>query len=347
MTTPRLLQRFEAQGDASTLASLLPQRTHTPEGAPRRVGVEVEFAGLEARSAAEIVREVLGGVIHEDTPYELRIVTEPLGEFVVEIDNRFLKDLGRERESGVDPGVLATSAETLMALAAGNVTPVELVTPPMPIDALPRIQEVLDALGRAGGEGTEGSLFSAFGVHFNPEAASHEAADLHAHLRAFVALFEWLREVLDTDTTRRLTPYVDPYPRDYVVRLLGAEEPPATRAQLVGEYLAANPTRNRALDMLPLFAHLEPGLVHAGVDDPRLNARPTFHYRLPDSRVGAPDWSLLDAWRTWVVIEDVAQDPPLLNGLCAQHLEALSGPFDPARDEVVSRTREWLTGDRG
>ncbi len=334
----RLLQRLASDRPAA----ILPQHPLGPEGAPRRVGVEVEFTGLELEDAGEVVRRELQGELRRDSRYELRVETPSLGSFRLEVDDRRLKRFGRRRRRGRAPGLLEASAESLLALAVGTVTPFELVTPPLPVEELPRVDRLVAALGAAGAEGTSDPL-RAYGVHFNPEVADPSARGLHAHLRAWAALGPWLRERLDVDPTRRLTPWIDPLPRDYVVRLLGETEPPADRAALVRSYLLASPTRNRALDMLPLFAHLEPELVEQHVHDPLLKPRPTFHFRLPDSRVGEAGWSLLEGWRTWLVVEDLALDRPRLDGLCAWRREALAQPFEPGAAEQAETIRSWLT----
>jgi hypothetical protein len=53
------------------------------------------------------------------------------------------------------------------------------------------------------------------------------------------------------------------------------------------------------------------------VGDPLVKPRPTWHWRLPDSRVGAPGWSILPAWERWVEVERLASDPWALTELSA------------------------------
>ncbi|GAB4071098.1 amidoligase family protein [Ancylobacter sonchi] len=80
------------------------------------------------------------------------------------------------------------------------------------------------------------------------------------------------------------------------------------------DYLAANPTRKRSLDLLPL-------LLHRAADQPlprfagKVRPRPAFHYRLPLARVGQRGWSILDDWERWLAVERLAgeivrQRPP-------------------------------------
>ena len=54
------------------------------------------------------------------------------------------------------------------------------------------------------------------------------------------------------------------------------------------------------------------GALRRTVNDERVKARPTFHYRLPDCRVNEPGWSVADAWNRWVYVESLAADTDLL-----------------------------------
>ncbi len=53
------------------------------DGAERRVGVEVEFGGLDGLPAARLVADLLGGRIVEKDPYDFRVKDTSLGEFTV------------------------------------------------------------------------------------------------------------------------------------------------------------------------------------------------------------------------------------------------------------------------
>ena len=44
----------------------------------------------------------------------------------------------------------------------------------------------------------------------------------------------------------------------------------------------------------------------------RGGARPAYHFRLADSRVDEPDWTLAFEWNRWVLVERVADDADLL-----------------------------------
>ena len=69
-------------------------------------------------------------------------------------------------------------------------------------------------------------------------------------------LFDWLRSRCHPDLSRRISPYIEPYPLDYARLILQPDYAPDS-GRLIDDYLRHNPTRNRALDMLPVFAHLD------------------------------------------------------------------------------------------
>jgi hypothetical protein len=111
------------------------------------------------------------------------------------------------------------------------------------------------------------------------------------------------------DFTRRISPYINPFPAAYA-RLVLAPDYPADAGRLIDDYIAHNPTRNRPLDMLPVLAHLDERRVMERVEDPHLvKGRPAFHYRLPNCMVNEPGWTLAREWNAWVDVERLAADP--------------------------------------
>ena len=96
---------------------------------------------------------------------------------------------------------------------------------------------------------------------------------------------------------------------------------------LIDDYLADNPTRNRALDLLPLFAFVDEARVRRAVQDPLVKARPTFHYRLPNSEIHRPDWDFAGAWNDWLQVERLAADDARLAACCAAYSAYLERPL--------------------
>jgi len=118
------------------------------------------------------------------------------------------------------------------------------------------------------------------------------------------------------------------------------------QAQLIDDYLEHNPTRNRALDMLPLFSYLDKERVAAKVPDRKIKSRPTFHYRLPNSEVGKPGWTIFEAWTDWVTVEEIADSPAQLKGLVDMRSSQLREPFGEILADSAAGIDRWLRENR-
>ncbi len=312
--------------DQSLLRSPPWQVNH--EGEPRRVGVEVEMNHIRIDAVARQVADCLELTMESPGRYERKLVGDPAGEWVVELDSRFIKELGRQqRDAGRFADDMATSAEEALAWLADDVVPVELVSPPLPLDRLPEFEHIIVLLRQAGARGTSDAFINAFGMQFNPEIASADTDHVTAILKAFLCCYDWLCKRADIDLARKVSTYVSPFPADYVRQVVAPDYWPE-RAALIDDYLARNPTRNRALDLLPLFAWLDPERVARVTDDPLIKPRPTFHYRLPDSNIDQSDWGLHVAWNDWVEVEWLAYDRDRLDACCAAYQQFLERPFE-------------------
>lgn len=300
---------------------------HNARGQVRRVGVELELSGLTLDEVADRVAEVTETRIEATGRYERALSGDVAGEWVVELDFALLKELGREE---YDPktlaGALGETAEESLAWFAEKGVPVEVVSPPMPLDRLTEIERLIDVLRDAGAKGTSDSLINAFGMQFNPEVPDETPETITAIMKAFMCLYQWLSERAGINVSRQATAYVNPYPIAYVRKVIDPGYWPG-RGRLIDDYLQHNPTRNRALDMLPLFRHLDDDRVSKAVDDPLIKPRPTFHYRLPDCEIHLPDWSLSLAWNDWVEVERLAADRDRLEACCMAYRSHLRHPL--------------------
>ncbi len=318
---------------------LLPPERRTGAGAERRVGFELEFAGLTLEAAARAAANSLGAEARAESAAKFLLDADDLGEFVVELDWDYLKR--KAAESGVDDqGVADDRLVELLKSAAEVVVPVEVVCPPIPLSRLDALASMVTALREAGAVGTGDSVLAAFGVHINAEAPSLEADSLYRHAAAFALLQWWLVTANEVDITRRLTPYIDLYPRAYVDALLADSRP--TVESLIDVYLEHNPTRNRALDLLPIFSEIDPERVARAVDDPRIQARPAYHYRLPNCHIEKPNWSLAESWNLWCMVERVAADRDDLDILADAWRERVRPLVGVARDDWVEFVERWL-----
>lgn len=318
-------------------AQNLPPRLQTDEGMPRRVGVELEFAAVSARDCADLVKDLFGGAIAEIDPNRFKVDDTRFGTFVCELDSQYLH--AKTPDGSDDTDTMWHQVKRGLQEIAGSVSalvvPCEIVCPPIAITDLPELNGLVSALQDAGAAGTTRNPLYAFGAQLNPEIASAKPDYLTSILKAYLLLSDWLRAVIDVDPTRRLAAYAKPFPDCYVRKVIDPDYWP-NRTRLIDDYLTDNATRNRELDLLPLFAHLDSPRVRAAVNDPLIKPRPTFHYRLPDARFGEPGWTVLREWNRWCVVERLAENRTLLTELAAAHARSSA----PKRWAVTAS--EWL-----
>jgi len=325
----------------------LPPRPRRGDGAWRRVGVELELAGLRPWTIAEVTREALGGSVEPHTAVHLRVLGTVLGDLDIELDFALLQRMANERTagSGAPEWLLEVGEWTteLMERVASQVVPWEIVTGPIPLPELHRLDELIGALREAGALGTRHAPHYAFGVHLNPELPAYDAETVAGLVKAFLCLKDWLRQRERPDLTRLVTPYIADFDDEWVARTVDPEYRPSL-SELIDDYLVANPTRNRSLDLLPLFAWLDEPRVRRAVADPLVKARPTLHYRLPNCEIDRPGWGLGDIWEDWVEVERLAADRDRLAAMgraYRQWLQRFRVPFDTA---WVRETERWLRG---
>lgn len=325
---------------SSTSRFKAPPVTRTADGRLRRVGFELEFSGLSLERTVEAVASALGAEPRNRTAAACEIDAGDLGEFTVELDWDFLKRTAAGYAEGDEP------AEWLGRLseAAALLVPVEVVCPPIPVTRLDALDPLVAALRDAGAVGTEESLVAAYGVHINTEIAALDAPLLFDYLRAFCLLQWWLVDAHEIDLARRLSPYVNLYPETYLAQVLS--RPEAGMERIFADYLEHNASRNRALDLLPLLAEIDEARVRAAVADAKVKARPAFHFRLPDCRIERPDWSLVEAWDLWWVVEALADRGDDLDELGAAFGSAARPLIGVSRADWVAFMDRWLQ-DRG
>ena len=293
----------------------LPPRTRNADGRLRTVGIEIEFAGLTAEAAAKALALSLGGGVNQKDPHAFMVKNSALGDIAVELDLRYVHPV-RTKASFLNLGAVLAA---WLGSAIRHVVPCELVTAPLPIDRLDRVDRLLSVLREAGAKGTQDGALYAFGLHFNPEAPALDIETILSIVKAFVLLNPWLRRQVAPDATRELLGFADPFPPDYVRRIADPDYWPGWD-RFMTDHLAANPTRNRDLDLLPLLAYLDEAGVRARLPNEKINRRPTFHYRLPDARLSDPGWSIAPDWNRWVAVERVADDRDRLDALGRAYL---------------------------
>lgn len=324
----------------------LPPRIYNENGEKRRVGFELEFGGLPLEETSEILLALFAGQALRDSEFAYRVQTG-IGEFVLEADSSFLKDRKYEkylRLLGLDPetSTIAQNVGEQVSKLAGTLIPFEIATPPLPIDDLSAVDQIRQELQQHSAKGTKASIFMAFGMQFNPEVPSTSAESLLAHLQAFFLLYDWLYEESEISIARKVAPFIHEFPEEYV-RLVLAPNYRPSRERLIDDYLRHYPTRNRPLDMLPLFAYLDRDRVFASpVEKELVKPRPTFHYRLPNSLVDDPNWTIAQDWNKWVEIEVLADNPVRLKEMSERYSKMHDQTMLFTRSKWAAQTREWL-----
>ena len=319
-----------------------PPRETNHAGEARRVGVELEFAAVTARDAARIVRKAFGGTVKVIDHHRFAVQGTDLGDFRSELDSQFLHRTEADPEATSGLQMLLANFQDAFHGVLGDigsaVIPCEIVCPPLKIDELPRLDSLLEELRRIGAHGTEVSPLYAFGTQLNPDIADKSAEWIVSVLKAYLLLSDWLRAVISLNPTRRFLAFADPFPLAYVLHVIDPGYRPDMET-LIDDYLLHNPTRNRELDLLPLFAWIDEARVRATIDDKRIKARPAFHYRLPDARLDRPDWTITTEWNRWCLVERLAERPDKLNPMASAYREN-QGRLLP-RDWAIMAS-EWI-----
>ncbi|MGF1622075.1 MAG: amidoligase family protein [Rhodomicrobiaceae bacterium] len=317
-----------------------PPRKLNYEGQPRRLGVEIEFAALSVAESANKVRSLFGGTPEEIDPHRFYIRNTSLGDFVCELDTR-VAHRGAGRAPLGRGGAWDDFRRRLHAVLgdiSSLVMPCEIVCPPVTLGKLEQLDHLVSVLAETGAEGTRANPFFAFGAQLNPELADRSTEWILSVLKAYLLTSDWLRAIMSIDFTRRLVAYADPFPKEYAAMVVAPDYWPS-QDRMIDDYITANPTRNRELDMLPLFAWLDEARVRNVVTDPRVKARPTFHYRLPDANLDDANWSITAEWDRWVIVERLAEQRRTLDTMGAAY-RANRQRFIP--EDWALRSSEWL-----
>lgn len=300
-----------------TLSFINPPIINNQDGEERAVGFEFEFTGVEMQDAAEMVSGLYGGKVEQLSGYEFKVRNSEFGDFSLELDaslflnkkyEKVLKSVGLD----VDKLKNKEKLEDTLREMASTVVPFEIITPPISISNLPRMNELVDRLREWKAKGTGSSFFYAFGLHLNPEAPELSPESLTRHLKAYVMLDPWIRKDAKIDLSRKLTPYINEYEMEYIRYILREDYQPDLET-LIRDYFTFNNSRNRPLDMLPVFMYMNKSLTSELLKEELTSARPAFHYRLPNCSIENAEWSLAQEWNRWVLAEQLADNEKALN----------------------------------
>lgn len=316
-----------------------PPHIHNQSGKERCVGYEFEFTGVEMDQVSEILKSLYGGEVHQISTFEYEIRQTVFGTFTLELDAQLLREKKYEKifkSIGVDVTTLKniSSFEQTLKEVASSVVPFEIVTPPIPISKMNELNKLVHALRKHQVKGTGSSLVYAFGLHLNPEIPSPSAKSLLNHLKAYVLLDPWIRYDAKINLSRRITPYINEYREEYIQHILHPDYHPDLK-NLISDYFTFENSRNRPLDMLPVFMHLNEELTSSLLKETLTSSRPTYHYRLPNCSIEDDTWSLAEEWNRWVLVETMASDNKILQQYSRARLRM-------QRDTLMGFETKWM-----
>lgn len=290
-------------------------------GYMRRVGFEVEYLGLAPEISAYTIMKMYGGQIIKESDVLYRVKDTAIGEFKIELDAKILQYLAKKyyKKSNTEYKDITSFIKTLetklsnTAIEAGKkLVPLEIVTPPVFFSEVHSIEDVIRDLSEHGAQDTNDSLLYAFGLHINPEVESLDVLYILRILQSFLLLYPILEQKHAVNITRILTNFIDPFPKEYMRLVLKKDYKPDLKTMIV-DYHKYNPTRNRALDMLPLFSYLDnKTILNLYGSAEKINARPTFHYRLPNSAFNSSTWQISEELNTWLMVEKLATNMEMI-----------------------------------
>lgn len=260
--------------------------------------------GPSARHAAQALAASFGGEPVEEDAHALAVRGSALGDLAVELDLRYAHP---QRHGKTLPVRIGPTAAAALGWLVSGAVPRELIVPPLPVDRLGQVDRVLDGLRAAGARGRGATLFGSLGLHFNIDAPAADLPRITAVMLAFGLMESRLRREIAGGQRRLERHLPPPYPPAFLHRISAPDYRP-DQAGLIDDYLAANPTRDRGLDLLPLLLSLDPSRVRAKLPYEKIAARPVFHYRLPQAHPGAAGWSIAPDWNRWVAVERLAAD---------------------------------------
>jgi len=325
----------------------LPPRINNKQNIPRKVGLEIEYTGLLPRESVDLISSIVGGEPVKINNFSYKLKDTQFGDFGVEIDTEFLLQEKYKKylsSIGIDIDKLENkqSIEDFILDVASTVVPCEIVMPPINVTELDIANEIVVQLRNEKAKGTKDSILYAFGLHINTEIADSAPAYLLSIMRSCAVLYDLIVSESDVDWSRWISPYIAPYPKKYLNLMLPESYQPDTH-QLIRDYMELVESRNYALDMLPVFAHLKKDYVMEKTKEPGLlKPRPAFHYRLANSLVDDEDWSIDDEWDYWVLIEEVADTPELLGRLSNAFLKQLNSFLPSSSSSWVRQAKDIL-----
>lgn len=330
---------------------LLPPILHNATGEIRKVGFEIEFAELSLEETAKIIVDLFGGFIKKNNKFSIAVTETSIGDFSLQIDARLLTEKSYEKlwekakwqpkNVTVGKQTLDTNIENTLDSLASKIIPYEISTPPIPLDTLSLVEKIRMALLQKEAKGTSSSVFYAFATHINPELPSCDTTTILNYLRAFLLLYPWIAEKAAVNFTRKLTTFISPFPDEYIDLVLAEQYNPGLNV-FIDDYYKFNPDRNRPLDLYPVLAFLAKNKVEKLKGIGKVSARPTLHYRVPNSMIDDPAWTLAKEWNIWVQVEILAAHPENILKLSKKCSRLEADTIIGFKNKWIKRLKKWM-----
>lgn len=316
------------------------------KGEDRKAGFELEFAGISPENAAKIVSQIYGGKIEKQNRFSFTCKSD-YGNFDCVYDAKALierKHRSIFKEIGIDLERIDKEniIEAIIEKGASVFVPCEITTPPLVFNQFKTLEQLTNALEKAGAKGTTQNIHYAFGLHINLEVPDLEVSTLLAYLQSYLLLEPYIKEISAIDLTRRLTAFIDPFPLSYIKQILSPNYAPDSEATLMRDYFTQNPTRNRALDMTPIFGTIDKNFTQKSIKEPDLlKPRPALHYRLPNCSLGEPNWSIATEWNRFMLVEKLAHDNQSRQNLLTIYEKIQDEHFFGKKSKHLETIRLW------
>lgn len=320
--------------------------SRTEKDKPRKSGFELEFAGLNPYECALIVQKIYGGEIQKHNRFAFTCKGK-FGKFDCVYDAKSLIEKKYQsffKEFGIDLNLIDPDAiiDTIVEKGASLFVPCEITTPPLEFNDFNTLNDLVTYLKNAGAKGTTQNIHYAFGLHINLETPDLEAKTLLSYLQSYILLEPYIKEISTIDLTRRITAFIDPFPPAYIKQILTSSYNPTSTKKLMRDYLTLNPTRNRALDMTPIFGTIDENYTKANIQEPELlKPRPAFHYRLPNCSIGEKGWNIANEWNNFMLVEKLANDDNMRQNLLTAYERIQDEYFFGKKSKHLETIKSW------
>lgn len=329
-----------------------PPIIHNEKGEVRKVGFELEFANVDIEESIQIIQTLFGGKINKQHRFKQEVKDTSLGDFSVMIDIRLLNEKSYQKvlekfnvnlqDIQLGENTLEFEVESTMENIIKKIIPYEITTPPVPITEIHQLDKLRLALFENHATGTKSSITNAFATHINIEIPAYNADMILRYMRAFFLMYPYIFEKSEIDLARRVSTFIAPFSTKYIERVVSPSYKPDLDT-LIDDYHLYNPDRNRPLDMYPLFAFLREDKVNSYTDIGKVNARPTFHYRLPNSLINQESWSLATEWNGWALVEELAHDEEKLKEMGQDYMALRRNTLIGFDNKWTKQTEKWLS----